>query len=550
MKSIRKVRSNVKAGCEVEVGPKTIIVGPNGSGKSTIVNAIELALTSRVGDIAGRTDIAREADVMQLAPKDATAILSEVTFDDGTSASYRVEGSTAKAKKHVASRGADIRPDEVLTIRTMKEALLGSPVTARKFLIGKVCGATTRNDIENLLPEVVRDTWRMASETVPESIPAADALVQVLEYAGKQQREASGSAKTQREAGKLVSGGRMSPPSEAEVNAAVKAREDARKKHSIADAFANKLAQLSLQKQTVEIRKTAFEAATKKVTELRGQLEALGKRAEIHPVLDSVIEVMDVSVADGVCYVCDGPAPKAELVEATKSAVTEHKARNAQHEKLDALLQSSVIEQSNAQNSLESSEERLKEMESAGEYTGPSLEDCEKALESADEKLQEIRGARDAWNNVQKAESVALDAERRAEEWRTLKEACEAAVGSVLDTARAAFVAKVQSNLPSTDTFSLNLRDGEREVVQFGLLRDGKLHTALSGAEWARVTAAMASACANEGEYACLIPEERAFDEVTLFEVLKSFSSCPQQVIITSPVHPSAIPEGWTLIKR
>lgn len=548
--NIVKVKSNVKAGCDVAIGPKTLVVGPNGSGKSTIVNAIELALTSRVGDIAGRTDIAREADVMQLAPKDSTAIVAEVLFDNGDAAIYRVEGSTAKAKKHSASRSPAIETGDVLTIRTMKEALLGSPVTARKFLIGKVCGSTTRNDIEELLPEVVRPTWRAASETVPESIPAADALVQVLEYAGKQQRDANSAAKTQREAGKLVSGGRMSPPSEAEVAAAVKAREEARKQHGIADAASHKLVQLSTHQNTVAIRKTALEAATAKVASLREKLAALGKPATIHPALDSVIAVMDISLEDGICYACDGAAPTKELVEATKSAVTEQRAKNVQHDAVDRELQSAVIELSNAQNALEAAETRLAEVEATGDYTGPSLEDCEKALESADEKLQELRGARDAWNNVQKAESAALDAERRGEEWRTLKEACEAAVGSVLDTARAAFIAKVQSNLPPTDTFALNLRDGDREVVQFGLVRDGKLHTALSGAEWARVTAAMASACAEPGQYACLIPEERAFDDVTLFEVLKAFTSCPQQVIITSPVHPAAVPEGWTVIRR
>jgi energy-coupling factor transporter ATP-binding protein EcfA2 len=547
--NITKVRSNVKAGCDLQIGSKTIVVGPNGSGKSTIVNAVELALTSRVGDIAGRTDIAREADVMQLAPKDTTAIIAEVIFDNGDSAHYRVEGSTAKAKKHVANRPVTVQHDDVLPIRTLKDALLGSPTTARKFLIGKVCGSTTRSDIENLLPEVVRETWRAASSTVPESIPAPDALVEVLEYAGKQQRDANSSAKTQREAGKLVGGGRMSPPSEAEVAAAKKARDDAKKVEREAEDAANHSLQASTQRDTVENLTRKLANAEERTKKAREALSALGKPVTIHPVLDSVIATMDISLIDGVCYTCDGPAPTKELVEATKSAVSEQRAKNTQHDAADRELQTAVIEESNLRNLLDGSTRLLNDLLTET-YTGPTVEEARAACDKAEEALLNLRGARDAWNSVQKAESVALDCERRAGEWKALKEACEAAVGSVLDTARAAFVAKVQSKLPSSDTFALNLRDGEREVVQFGLVRDGKLHTALSGAEWARVTAAMAESCVEPGKYACIIPEERAFDEVTLFEVLKALGTSEHQVIITSPVHPAAIPEGWTLIKR
>ena len=110
--NIKHVHTNAKVGANVDVGEKTLIVGRNGSGKSTIINAIELALTSRVSDIAGRTDVAREADVMQLAPQGA-ALHAEVIFDDGSGASYRVEGSTAKAKKAVAKRPIGIDHDEV-----------------------------------------------------------------------------------------------------------------------------------------------------------------------------------------------------------------------------------------------------------------------------------------------------------------------------------------------------------------------------------------------------------------------------------------------------
>jgi hypothetical protein len=83
------------------------------------------------------------------------------------------------------------------------------------------------------------------------------------------------------------------------------------------------------------------------------------------------------------------------------------------------------------------------------------------------------------------------------------------------------------------------------------------LHGALSGAEWARVTAALALAtCPESPVPAVICPEERAFDPQTLAEVLEAFSvgvagmgeEAPQ-IIVTSPVRPDPMPTGWTVIE-
>ena len=104
--------------------------------------------------------------------------------------------------------------------------------------------------------------------------------------------------------------------------------------------------------------------------------------------------------------------------------------------------------------------------------------------------------------------------------------------------------------LPGTDNFDVLLQAGDRDVVQFGLMNGETMHTALSGAEWARVTAAMASAAVPAGQFAVIIPEERAFDPETLKDVMEAMTSCPHQVIITSPIAPKRAPKGWTVIKR
>ena len=186
---ITHIKTNAKVGADTELGPKTIIVGRNGSGKSTIINAVELALTSRASDIAGRTDVAREADVMALAPAGEN-LFAEASFDNGQHASYIVEGSTAKAKKAVVNRPDAAKHDEVLPIRTLKEAVLGSAQTARKYLLSKVAGDVTREYVAELMPdEKTRDLWTKNVAQVPKSVSTPDALVTVMEKAAAQQRE-------------------------------------------------------------------------------------------------------------------------------------------------------------------------------------------------------------------------------------------------------------------------------------------------------------------------------------------------------------------------
>jgi hypothetical protein len=182
--------------------------------------------------------------------------------------------------------------------------------------------------------------------------------------------------------------------------------------------------------------------------------------------------------------------------------------------------------------------------------TDAEIAAAEQAVTAAEDKVLNLKASRDAWLKVQQAESAALDAERQSVEWKALKEAMENAMALTLEKSLAAFIEKVQSYLPKTDTFDLRLRDGEREVVQFGLVRDGVLHTALSGAEWARVTAAMASACVGDDKFAVIIPEERAFDPATLKDVMISLGESIHQVILTSPVAPKSVPKGWTVVKR
>jgi DNA repair exonuclease SbcCD ATPase subunit len=556
---IKHVHTNAKVGANVEVGEKTLIVGRNGSGKSTVINAVELALTSRVSDIAGRTDVAREADVMQLAPQ-GEPLLAEVTFDTGADASYRVEGSTAKAKKAVAKRPVGIDHDEVLPIRTLREAVLGSPTTARKFLLSKVAGDVTRDEIADLLPtEDAKSRWAKSVSSLSQSISAPDALVMTLEKASSAQREATASAKAAREAAKLVGGGRAAPPSKKEVAEATKARDEAREVLKKVQLSQNVHLHRTRLASELEVAAKAAEKAIADTAFAKAELANLPEVTAPHPVFPHVEHVMEACIAEGgECIVCTagGKVTQADL-DYVRAALVDFAATTKQREglvrtvaKLEAIEEAALRRVEDIESQLAPSPASEAAADANADVLGVTEAEATTALNTADAKLSDLKLVADAWASAKKAEGTAQEKEREAEDWKAFKAACEDAIGIVLGQAVKSFVEKVQSNLPPTDTFDLRLIDGDREVVQFGLVRDGHLHTALSGAEWARVVAAMAEACVGGDKYACLIPEERAFDPETLTDVLVAFGRTKHQVFLASPVMPSSVPAGWTVIER
>lgn len=554
MAHIRKVESNVKRGYTGEIGEKTLVVGPNGSGKSSIVNAVELALTGRAGDIAGRTDVGREVDLMSLAKDGAENLYAMVEFDDGKRATFHTSGTTAKAKKATVERPGYVQHDDVLPIRTVREAILGSPTTARKFLLSKVAGDVSRDALLAYIGESRHDLFKSYTGMVAASISTPDLLVAALEHADKKMREANAEAKAAKAAATAITGGASTPPSKGEIKSAKDARDMARKMVAEVEARSTRGEQYDAAKAEVERLEASVEPLVLELTAAREALEALPAPDIRAVTLKPVLAAAKASVEAGACLVCG--SEDAEVISGSVSAIESFFADDAAAHKerlaVEARFGKAKSEAESAIAKLERAEQRLADL-TATESTDDAsmtLEEAQAALAKADATLLDLQTTANAWDAARKAQGRVQDAERQSEEWSALKADLTVALGSVLDSALSAFIDRVQANLPATDVFDLRLRDGDREVVQFGLVRGDRLHTALSGAEWARVLAALAEACVDGDAYAVVIPEERAFDPDTLGEVMAALTPCRHQVILTSPVAPAVTPAGWTVIER
>lgn len=552
---VEKVESNLKSGVVAQPGQKTLILGKNGIGKSAIVNAIELAGTGKASDVAGRSLLAKDADLFMLAPPGAEKVWATVRFtgEGKPSSSWELsKGHRAKLSGLAIS----------FPLRDVQEALLGSPETARKWIL-QMGGSVEWGEVLSLVPDSLhKHLASIVGFAGGESAHnATNILPGALEESRRRVREANATAK----AARTLSAPAQPPPTAQDFTALEtiigiwRARGD---ESSAPQASALEALREAAAAAVVNVAGLQTRAVT-----LEQELAALPQP----PPLDvprAGLTVIDALVKLGAkeCAICGAPVKPLDLAnraargrQRIDGALQAEEQRRAIRRQLGAALddlQGARRERDRLGTELARAEKH--EVEREKEVSPPPDLD----LASAEEKLRSLHSLKAGWEASKRSEERALAAERDATEWGQLSEALAKALGTLVEKARSAFCTRVQKFLPPSDLFGLDLLDGEREVLRVGLLRLSSdrmvLHAALSGAEWARVTAALALATAPETGPCVVCPEERAFDPATLSGVLDAFDAAlggentdpnAPQIIVTSPVPPTQIPNGWTVIQ-
>jgi hypothetical protein len=171
---------------------------------------------------------------------------------------------------------------------------------------------------------------------------------------------------------------------------------------------------------------------------------------------------------------------------------------------------------------------------------------------AAQETYLNLRNTVDRWANLSKARDTIAEMTVESETYKGMKKELEGVVASLLKRVSDAFVARVQGFLPKGWTFGMLLEDNGKEVCRLGLMQGKKLRSALSGAEWATVTCAIAMVITTSlkpEQPVLVMPEDRGWDAVTLGKILNSWSSFDGQVVIGTPTKPKKVPAGWTVIE-
>lgn len=555
---IKNVRSNVKSSdgllWEVELGEKTLIVGANGKGKSRIVNAVELALTGRASDLAGKVDVAREADLLALSPGRNANLYAEVVLSNTEVVAFGVECAGAgKARKADHEVPAWFAKQELLPVRAVREAMLGSADTACRQFLSWAGAGSGRSIMDMLSPSLTPAYNRLVALT-----PGAD--ITGLETAARKKKLEANAAVKALESALAGSGVVAAAPDDADMAAAQEASQAARTvlvRAQAAQMRANSAQRTEMLAQQVVSMEATLAEAESTFKQWETYVGSLVKPTGNSVVAQHLLELLAFTV-DGKfddCLLCDGAPGAAHF-----------KARHAEVNTAMGARMKQASEYAGADANLRLARTQMNTVESQLFYARKTLEAAVEPPEEGDivdyaaaaaaydvveNRLRQLQSARAAWQSYRSVMTQLDTARAEAATWKSLEDALGQAGRILLTDALTAFKIKVQSFLPATDIFNLTLSEGAREVFQAGFVRDGTLHTALSGAEWARLTLAMASAIlpANS-QLAVITPEERAFDPKTLAAVMKSLSSAPGQVIITSPVAPHGkVPAGWTVVE-
>ncbi len=559
MKYVKAVQGTVKKGWTGTLGPKTLIVGPNMSGKSTITNTVELALTAEAYDIAGREHLQKEDLLLRHLGQDGKPLIARATFDSGETALFEIKRSKTGASKkaeHVLPPGLD--PSRLLPLRPLRDAVLGMPERARRFFVTETARSVSEEDIRKRLPKAlypkyeaaigaVKASWTQPTGREPVQTPIDD-LIAVAALSKKREREWADKSALSRSTANVIA--KDVPPSEEQLKAAEKdasdaqaALEEAVRRQTLIDSAklgATRAESLRSWRKMIEMIETNIQEYEKRLVTLPEPPSAGIKASAEAAIFHAETERQD-------CLVCGRRGVPIQTFLERAAAARRRLDDSANDVRRDHTAQLEAW-----RFDLRVLTERCKAVQDQAVDAPPlpeaiSIEDARKALQQASERLRELSTAYRGWEAANASRGAALEQARTSQGWGELSAAASEVVSLLMRQGVDDFVARVQKHLPASDKFGLRLTE---TLCEYGLEHDGILHTALSGSENVRVLVALATACLRPDAFpGVIIPEDRAWDSQTLSLALEAFSTVEAQVILTSTVEPTSVPEGWTVIR-
>lgn len=550
---VKHLSTNLKGNRSYELGPKTLIIGDCASGKTAIPQALEFALSGSVSDIAGRSLVAESALLATLGPVEG--LQATVTLSNGLelNASIIPNGKGGFTKKTPGSVDTNLFP-----LRQVREALTGSSEKAQRFLLNAASVDVSSNQIVESFPEDLRSYYAAIAHG---STPMAQLLAARTE-AGERHRDAKKSAEGAMKVIEALGAGRVLPGPQ-EIQQAQARLDELREQHAQNQrALANR-PDINILREYARNLRTTCEAAAqraqfiqKRAAELQGPNDADRKRAETGVLLDAA-QKLHVRHAKGDtdnCMVCETHVGKDKLFSLASNFDSNYKKwflqgearRSELQERLDLEQEYRDIEikYRSSVSMIESTENTIKQWEDTPAPVLGAETTLAKDLIDAENNLGLLRATAESWNSARRARDEAADFVIKANAWKAVGEACDEVIQDLVSSSLSTFVHRVQQFLPNTDVFQIEL-----EPFRFGLRRNNVLHVALSGAEWVRVLCAIGAALVKPGQLSILFPEERAFDPQTLTQTLLALTQSDGQVVLTSTIEPSSVPDGWTVIR-
>ena len=534
----------------IDIGQYTLLVGANTSHKSAVIQSVELGLSGAADDVVGRHNVKDSDLLLSMAPGDELGVTLRLTDDSIGSFNVKREGGKVKRPSHTGPGG------ETLTHRVVKDALSGSTATKRKAFLTWAAADVTLDDVLAHLPAEMHAKYRDLAEHLGRDKDATQTLLAVAEYAGRRSRELSKERKGAESVIEEIGNQILIEPSDEDIEALRAAVQEAQVTLEEAAAAQHGLDSVELEDAKVKTQQAVGDWADV-LADKQAILEAVQAAVPQAPgnMMPS-LEVLNWATGQGIdsCPICSSAVGTSHIEVCRdfydKMRIEWETSSAMATAKLDSLRDEvSDLEQVVAQWQAEAT--RLSAIIPVA-TSGISLADARDRLTALQASLSTSEIAASQWAQVVTARERVSAIELEASRYKETQKACEICIGALLNTQAESFSKRVQAYLPGDWNFGVTLYANGKETFQMGIQRDGELHAALSGAEWAALTTAVSMAVSETllpSQPTVLIPEDRAWDGKTLASVMRGYNKFNGQVLMASTVRPiGRAPKGWTII--
>lgn len=594
------VESNIKGGVRTELGPCTAIVSKsNRAGKTSVLDSFRFALT-------GTHPIGPHASDLAGLTKDGsfpTASIQGV----GTNCSARFPKGKKTVDHHVVGPLADLTDEQrkgLLPLSSTRDLLTLGSAKAREELFRRFGDAETQNPkprgLDSQQEALFQRAYNSSAGDVVERLAAAGTWLRSHKRALSERLKALEEEKS-RLFGEASEGGAVTDDLIAALEAKLEQwsaykrgstlRENLTRSESDLNAAVDQLSSYGAvetpesfdQRMSQAQAVSPSAAATEKLLKLRDELDQASKRLRLLETILTLRKALD-GQAQHPCHVCAEPfhGSSYELVEAAERAVAEEKSRLAgqtlaveqakeNYLELERQWAAFYVEEkrkydtaSNGYNMAKAKVAALAHtyklalgaVENAGALTAP--DESEESLRARLDQAKLSLAHSDRGEEVSAAIRTLKDEQG---DCKAVEVVLEHTLTKLLEGVKDKAEAAVNSWMPAGFKASLCLEsdDGKPECRWEVVGVDGQPHRkgALSGAEWAALSVAIACAWTEGQPYRYLLLDDTdiaGFSAENVANILHTLSAAVKADRLTQVLvawsRPQEIPsEGWTVVE-
>lgn len=563
---VAQVSGTLKRGSfSAQLGPKTLIVGANGSGKTTICNAVTLALSGFAHDVAGKDMVTDDAAVWRHLATDGNPVHVDVTLSDGRRFSYHKEEGRKEDGAHLPGSATAA----VFPMADLHAGLTGAPQTVRKWVLQAASRWMTADALRTAVTSyqygdvitvpdglddvglwleqgltaaesnkrAMQDKLRAASMSVDglrtaAGLPVSDHEIEQARLRLDQLAVSANNAQTAHEREQwLIELNALTTQLDqvtADLHAAIAVESEARNAVVLWDAEIAKWPQPARPDATVLAGLQGFYdfvAAHRAHWQADQPCGLCGQSVESTAYL-ARLDAM-IAQAHGVLHPADPTAEARQNKEQWQGLL---RARTDTRAALEREQQSLTTRTQQAQSMVD----RPVASTTATAYA---------EVRAQYDALVRRRGLHDQL--ATHAAGVAASDEALARMTRTI-DAFKKVGESMLALSVSKLEQEVTRWLPEGEAFKVDIGQTHARV---GLVIGGVFRSGLSGAEEARMYAAVCCALAS-GDIVVVMPSERQWSPEVLREVMRALEKAPGQVILVSTVEPAGrVGKAWTVVR-